>query len=169
MSQKFHMGDLVHVAKDLGQSMSHFTNDIDAIVIGSYKDEYGGDNTKSYTLHLKGYGRCSWYYEHQLILLEKNRCDLLESWEKELKDDEEQKSNLDWIFANGNEVVEKGYGASVQTLANCLGLSNLWGSHGEGFVYFENALWTIAIAEPFLKNADKDGWLVFCEKIKEKK
>lgn len=42
MTHKFHKGDLVHVAADLGMSMDHFAKDIDAIVIGSYRDQYGG-------------------------------------------------------------------------------------------------------------------------------
>ena len=54
--QKFKKGDYVRVAKDLGPSMGHFPADCDAIVIGSYKDQYGGSDTKSYTLSLKGNG-----------------------------------------------------------------------------------------------------------------
>ena len=79
--QKFHKGDLVHIAKDLGPSMSHFESDIDAIVISSYNDKYGNGDTKSYTLHLKGFGKCSWYYEHQLTLIKYNCLDLLKQWE----------------------------------------------------------------------------------------
>lgn len=40
--QKFHKGDHVRVAKDLGPRMSHFKNDCDAIVISSYDDKLGG-------------------------------------------------------------------------------------------------------------------------------
>ena len=51
--QKFHKGDWVRVAKDLGPSMRHFTANCEAIVIGSYADQYGGDCREDYTLHLK--------------------------------------------------------------------------------------------------------------------
>ena len=78
--QKFNHGDLVHIAKDLGRAMHHFEADQDAIVVGSYADQYGGDDTKSYTLHLQGHGPVSWYSEHQLTLIEENRRDLLIQW-----------------------------------------------------------------------------------------
>ena len=103
VTQKFHKGDLVRVAKDLGPTMGHFTADIDAIVIGSYKDQYGGSDTKSYSLHLKGQGHCSWYWESQLELLEANRGDLLAKWEAdaaaELEDTE--RSGLDLRARSG--------------------------------------------------------------------
>ena len=164
--QKFHKGDLVHVAKNLGSHMSHFKSDVDAIVIGSYSDQFGGDDTSSYTLHLKGSGESSWYEEHQLALIEKNRIDLLEQWEAERKAECKLKSDLDWIFRHGNEVLKSAHGASVQALASCFGLDNLWGSRGEGVVWHQNAMQTMAIAEPFLEDGDKDGWLKLCEKIK---
>lgn len=71
--QKFKRGDLVRIAKDLGPSMSHFTADALAVVVGSYKDQYGGgrEAEKSYTLHIQGRGPCSWYHEHQLTLVKK--------------------------------------------------------------------------------------------------
>ena len=45
-------------------------------------------------------------------------------------------------------------------------LGGLWGSRGEGIVWFYNALRTILIAIPFLEKGDKDGWLKLCKKIK---
>lgn len=84
--QKFHHGDLVRIAKDLGQSMRYFESDRDAIVVGSYSDQYGGDDTKSYTLHLEGRGPVSWYSEHQLTLIEENRRDLLIKWRRDWRE-----------------------------------------------------------------------------------
>lgn len=71
--QKFKRGDLVRIAKDLGPSMKHFQADALAVVVGSYKDQYGGgkEAEKDYTLQIKGRGRCSWYGEHQLTLVKK--------------------------------------------------------------------------------------------------
>ena len=166
MSQKFQKGDLVHVAKDLGSSMSHFTADIDAIVIGSYQDQFGGGNTKDYTLHLKGHGQVSWYQESQLELLERNRGDLLANWEAEQETERKQKSDIDWIFANGPDVLKETHGASVATLARGLGITNLWGFHGEGLAYYENSMRVLALAAPFLEGKDKAGWLALCEKVK---
>jgi len=164
--QKFHKGDLVRVAKDLGQTMSHFKNDCDAIVIGSYKDEYGGDNTRDYTLHLKDKGKVSWYEEWQLTLLEKNRMDLLKQWKKEEKEQNKIESDLNWIFKNGKSVLKSASGSTVIALSNCLGVSedDLCGSYGEGFVFYENGLTVLMLAKPFLQKGDKTGWLNFCRK-----
>lgn len=82
--EKFVMGDLVHIAKDLGPSMSHFTSDCMAIVIGSYGDQYGGDDHDIYSLFLEGKGDTSWYHAHQLTLLERNRGDLRQEWQGEI-------------------------------------------------------------------------------------
>jgi hypothetical protein len=159
VTQKFHKGDLVHVAKDLGPTMGHFTADIDAIVLGSYKDQYGGSNTKSYSLHLKGQGHCSWYWESQLEMLEANRGDLLAKWEDDRAAELEILSDLDWIFENGPEVAEAPKGASIQALFSALGYGSLWGSNGEGINYYENSHLVMALAKPFLLAKDKGGWL----------
>jgi hypothetical protein len=166
--QKFHHGDLVHIAKDLGFMMKHFTSDVDAIVIASYADQFGGGNTKDYTLHIKGRGRSSWYHEHQLTLLERGRQDLLKSWEDVAKAESQIKSDLDWIFANGQEVLTKPHSASIFALAECFGLTDLWGRRGEGITYFGNTMFTLEQAEPFLKTGDKTGWMARCEFIKSK-
>ena len=165
--QKFHKGDWVQVAKDLGHSMSHFTADCEAIVIGSYADQYGGRNHKSYTLHVKGEGECSWYEEHQLTLIESGRIDKLEALEEEQQTKRKQKSDLDWIFANGTAVFELCYGASIQALADCFGLTDLWGSRGEGVDYYTNAVLTLELAEPFLMAGSKAGWLSLCASLRE--
>lgn len=74
--QKFERGDLVRVAKDLGPSMAHFTADCDAVVLGSYADQYGGGQewkSDSYGLLLleengRPYRSSSWYKEGQLTM-----------------------------------------------------------------------------------------------------
>ena len=153
----------MHVAKDLGPSMSHFTSDVDAIVIGSYQDQYGGGNTRDYTVHLKGHGECSWYHESQLEMIESGRSDLLKTWQADRDAEAKQKADLDWIFANGPDVLESAHGASIATLAKEVGITDLWGSHGEGLSYYENAMRVLSIAAPFLEKKDKHGWLAFCQ------
>jgi|GEM_PF-1438527 len=166
--QKYHKGDFVHVIKDLGPTMSHFESDCYAIVIGSYKDQYGGGKRESqqYTIHIKGRGESSWYYEQQLELIQSDRMDLLQQWGNEEKEEATQKSNLDWIFKNGSDVLQSAHGATISALASCLGITNLWGSHGEGLTYYTNALQVLAAAEPFLKTGNKEGWLDFCANAK---
>jgi len=170
--QKFHKGDLVKIAKENVYICSNcLTPYLQAIVIGSYKDQYGGSDTDSiqYTLFIKDYGRISWFYETLLTLIEKNRIDLLEKWEFDKNEEVKTKSNLDWIFENSEEVIKNPMGCSIESLANCLGLTNLWGSKGEGITYYINAQMTLLIAKPFLEKKDKEGWLEYCEKIKKEK
>lgn len=166
MTQKFHKGDHVRVADDLGPSMSHFESGCEAIVIGSYADQYGGQNHRSYTLHLKGQGEVSWYEEPQLTLLEADRLDLLAQWEAEEEAERRQKADIDWIFEHGPEVLRSAHGASISTLARGVGITDLWGSNGEGISYYENAMRVLGLAAPFLETKDKAGWFALCEKVK---
>ena len=164
MMQKFQKGDHVMISKDLGSMMRYFKSDCEAIIIGSYADQCGGNDTKNYTLHIKGHGESSWHHEHQLTLIKKNCMDKLEQWESEDATEKKQKSDLDWIFANGHEVIKQRHSASIESLANCFGFVNLWGSQGEGLIYYRNTTVTLSMAEPFLKSGDKAGWLEYANK-----
>lgn len=156
--QKFHKGDHVRVASDLGPHMSHFQADCEAIVIGSYKDQYGGSNSKSYTIHIKGRGKVSWYEEWQLELLEANRLDLLAQWEGAANAEAELKGDMDWIFANGDAVLNQPHGATLAALGKALGIDDLWGSRGEGIDCYTNALSVLAFSEPYLRAGDRVGF-----------
>jgi len=67
--QKYKIGQRVHIAKDLGESMSHFKSDADATVVGVYAHMYGGSDVKSYSLDIDGFGESSWYDENQLTAI----------------------------------------------------------------------------------------------------
>ena len=79
--QKFFEGDLVRVAKDLGPTMFHFPCDQEAVVIGSYADQYWGrdaHHSQEFTLYLlEEGGEVSWYWENQLELIRTNAYDRL--------------------------------------------------------------------------------------------
>ena len=92
-------------------------------------------------------------------MIEANRSELLEQGESDAKAEADMKSDLDWIFSHGKEVLEAPHGSTIAALAECFGLTNLWGSRGEGITYYTNAMKTMAAAEPFLKTGDKEGWL----------
>jgi len=172
MKQKFHKGDLVRIAKDLGPTMNHFDADCEAIIVYSFAEKYGGGNTKGYCLCIKNRGKVSWYNEHQLTLIKSNQINLLVQWEKEIEEEVNKKGNIDWIFSNGKEVLKYGYVSSVQTLAGCLNFGdtladylnfgNIWGNHGEGFDLYFNTINILKIARPFLKKGSKEEWLKYC-------
>ena len=95
MNQKFHTGDLVKIVDDLGPRMNHFQSGVEGIILGSYKDLYGGSNVDSYSLYIEGRGNAAWYYENQLTLIEKHRTDLLEQWKRDMEQKEKQMSLSD--------------------------------------------------------------------------
>jgi len=162
-AQTFNTGDWVMVAK--GASL-FAEEEREAIVIGSYADQYGGASRNTYTLHVKGdSGASSWYDEPYLTLIERDMTDMLRQWKAEAEILRQQTGNLDWIFANGQMVAGNPTGHSVQALADCFGLTNLWGSHGEGMTYWQNAQTTIDLARPYLLSGDKAGWLAHCQKM----
>lgn len=164
--QKFKHGDFVRVAKDLGQFMSHFTSDVDAIVMYSYNDKFGGGNTTSYCIYIKDGGEVSWYYEDQLTLIESGCIGMLKEWKDEAEQRRVKQSDLDWIFANGESILKEASGASIAALAECFGLNNLWGRNGEGVTYYANAMATLRFAAPFLIAGDKSGYLEKCKEVR---
>jgi hypothetical protein len=170
-TQKFRRGDVVRVAKDLGPSMSHFYSDVDAIVMGSYADKYGGDDVTSYTLMLLPEGsEVSWYYEHQLTLIRHGDEDLI----KQTKMDRELRSmlysDLDWIMENWKRMrAEKSIpGATVVKLMELVGITDPWGSGGEGLTYYMNAQATINALDEALSSGDKKALMWRIEEVKKK-
>ena len=166
--QKFHKGDHVMIAKDLGPHMSHFKSNCEAIVIGSYKDQYGGDNTDSYTVHIKGIGQTSWYEEHQLTLIRIRAIDLLDEWEDEQKAFIAQHSDLDWIFENGKEVAKSPSGATLEKLYSMLRDGSMWGRNGEGITWQSNANTVHSWVFPYLMTNDKQGWIDTAKAFRER-
>jgi hypothetical protein len=167
-TQKFHKGDLVDITSEMPPSMKHFECGCQAIVLYSYADEYGGNNTGCYGLFLRKSGEHAWYYEDQLTLVESGRRGLLKEWRREMKQAEKTEGDLDWVFENGPGVLEGASGASVEALAVSLGITeSLWGSHGEYFNYYTNAIAILSMAKPFLEKKDKEGWLQYCEEQKK--
>ena len=80
--QKFFEGDLVRIAKDLGQWMRHFPCDQEAIVLHSYADQYpeisNEGHVKSFAVYLLD-DKCftAWYFEDQLEFIRANAYDRL--------------------------------------------------------------------------------------------
>lgn len=153
----FKLYDLVHIKKKLPNEMSHFTCDEDAIVVNRSCDQY--------SLFIKGHGTASWYNTSNLEFIKSGQRGLLKEWKKELEVEDKQNGDIDWIFKNCKEVLKSPHGSTISTLAKHLGCTNLWGSHGEGFVYYQNAMTVLSIAKPFLKKGDKAGWIKFAKKF----
>jgi len=74
--QKFFRGHRVRIADNLGPAMTHFPAGLEAIVVHSYSDAYGGNNHHDYNLLVHepdGWHVTAWYHEKQLTLLDADR------------------------------------------------------------------------------------------------
>lgn len=168
MNQKFKEYSLVKIADNLGPHMSHFTSGVEAVVLYTYASKYGGSDNESYGLYLKDSGETAWYYENQLTLIDEDGKKYLDLWEEEENTRKDLETDLNWIFENGPEILDKLSGYSAQALADSLSLGSLWGSRGEGIDYYANYQIISAVAKPYLEEQDMEGWLRLVEQLKSR-
>lgn len=166
--QKFKRGNLVHIAKDLGSMMSHFENDKDAIIVGSYADEYGGSDTKRYTvMFLDTGGKCSWYIEHQLTLIDEGGEHLFEEANKNRERISKQNTDINYIASKLDEGSLSS--ESILLLFEMLGHNTSFHRNGEFFVLFLD--WQqLHPAFVHIKNAEtlKEAKSIFTEEEQNK-
>ena len=155
MKQKFKRGDVVHIAADLRQSMSHFEKDIDVVILGSYADQFGGNNTEDYTvLFLDSGTEVSWYSEEQLTFLRHGGEKLIDEIKKAESQRQKVESNLNWIVGNWKKIRLKTPSATINKLMSLIGITNPWGNHGEGIDYANHARYTFRCLDTVLLTGD---------------
>ena len=155
MKQKFKRGDVVHIATDLRQSMSHFEKDIDVVILGSYADQFGGNNTEDYTvLFLDSGTEVSWYSEEQLTFLRHGGEKLIDEIKKAESQRQKVESNLNWIVGNWEKIRLKTPSATINKLMSLIGITNPWGNHGEGIDYANHARYTFRCLDTVLLTGD---------------
>lgn len=168
IEQKFKRGDVVHIAADLGQSMSHFEKDKDAVVMGSYAEQFGGDDTKSYTLMFFQGNGSSWYEEHQLTFLRHGGEEIINEINKKAEEREKIESNLSWIVENWKEIRTGDIpSATIVKLMSFVGITDPWGNHGEGIDYYNHVRYTLKQLDPVLLTGDIEKVKQFIAGIKE--
>ncbi len=161
--QKFKRGDKVRVADDLGGPMSHFRSGYDAIVKGSYHDQFGHGDHDEYTLMACDTGsESSWYEEHQLTFLEHVGEEGIDQIAVDRDAREAIESDIDWIFDNWKEIRTSPSGATMDKLMELIGMTNPWGSRGEGITYIMNAQTTLIALDPILVAGDRKTFDEFC-------
>lgn len=167
MKKMFSVYDLVHINAEMPEAMSHFDKDKDAIITKYSHNscQVGNEWEHSYSLFIKGRGGVSWYHNFNLQLVEKNREDLLITWQEELKKENELHSDLEWIFNNGKRVLEGCPGPTASALGKCVGIDNMWGSRGEGVTLYANTIAVLNMAKVYLEKGDKKGWLKYCRSM----
>jgi len=138
--QKFKRGNLVRVAKNLGDMMSHFRNDADAIIFGSYADQFGGgaQQSKSYTLvFIEDGGQSSWYDENQLTLLDEGGEHLFDEANKKREEIEKRNITLEYISENIEGEISS---QSILFLFEMLGHDCAFNRNGEFYCIFSDWL-----------------------------
>lgn len=151
MEQKFKKGDLVHIKKDMPKSKAHFVSDIDAIVEFSYSEEYGGDNYSDYSLFIKGIGSVAWYDEDELILIERNRFDLKDEWENEIKNNHIKSiepCNIKKFILDGDRFDS----TVILKIFEIIGFNSSFNRNGEYYFLFKEWLQFLPVAQ-FVANA----------------
>lgn len=96
MKQKFRMFTFVHCCREIPLYLKSFKGGFSAIVGGTYSQQYGGDNIKSYSLHILEDGKVvnsmSWFDENELMQLpEQDRAkaeEMVEEYNLEEEGDE---------------------------------------------------------------------------------
>ncbi len=171
--QKFHRGNLVHIKKiPKNSSMGHFQSDCNAIIIGSYYEQYGGgpNPEHEYTIMINGY-KTSWYYESQLTLLDKGGEHLIKKAEKKVENKEKNYKDPKWIYTNLDEALKSDYSnLAIQTLGELTGFTNWYGSHGEYYIYIENIFQAIVmISFAISKTKNYKEFYSFMSNIKKNK
>jgi len=135
--QKFKRGNLVHIAKDLGEFMSHFTNDVDAIIVGSYTDQFGGGDVDSYSVMFSETGgECSWYYEWQLTLINEGGEHLFVKARKNREQISKQNTDIDYIISKLDEGPWNT--ESILVLFDLIGVDTSFKTNGEFYVLYED-------------------------------
>lgn len=135
--QKYKHGDLVRVADDLGSMMEHFEKGCNAIVIGSYADQFGGGgaNHQQYTIFIEGGGETSWYYEHQLNFI-RHAPELLEAWKEQAEARSRDYADLAWIREHWLEQRERLSATSILRIFKWLGVRSSFERNGEYYCLF---------------------------------
>ena len=156
--QQFQRGDVVGVADDLGSYMSHFPSGGEAIVMYSYRDRYGGrpDSPSDYSLMFMDGSEVAWYRESQLTFLRRGGESEIQRIIAEREARTSQESDLRWIAANWPTIRTKVPGASAAELMRRVGITNPWGSEGEGMAWYANWEQTFAAVDPILSATPTD-------------
>lgn len=169
--QKFKRGDKVHIAKNLGNSMSHFESDKDAIVMYSYVERCGGTDENGghvYCLMLlpEGY-ECSWYWERQLTFIEHVGEWGITEVKAEKFGRQQLQTDLRWIVKNWTVIRDNPPGPTLGELMRRIGITNPWGASGEGIKYYENAQFMLRHLGPALDTGDEEAVLKQIELVKK--
>lgn len=158
--QKFLRGDKVKVSE---AGAHRLCAGKEAIVIGSYNDQYGCNNIKDYTLMTLDGNSSSWYDESVLTFIEHVGEHEIRRIKDTRAEKEAREGDLDWIIKNWPEIKNKPPGASLQTLANLLNLGSLWGKYGEGIDYKQNSMAVHSIFMEIMDTGDRVKILEFAK------
>lgn len=153
--QKFKRGDVVHIAANLSCAMSHFEKDKDVVILGSYADQFGGSNTKDYSVMFLDTGdEVSWYHEKQFTFLRYEGEKIIEKIRKTREEYDTKVSQLNWIIANWENIKHSTPHASAVKLMALVGITKPFGEHGEYWDFCQHWQLTYKLLDPILSTGD---------------
>ena len=144
----FATGDLVWVKKITDESRRHFLSEFYAVLVYSYGERYGNGvpDDEWHVMTTDGFGH-AWYHSNDLEPVLADVPELITLLKTAHKTREQEEAQLSWIITNWPRMQKDGSysGASLETLGHLIGMDNLWGPNGEGFVYDRNARFLIVL------------------------
>ena len=163
MTQKYTRGDIIKLKPSSSWNRSH--PDAEIMILQSYKEQFGGTNTTSYTCLIRYHDEASWFREGEFELVEQSPH-LEAVWRKEIEEKRKIESSLEWVFDNAEVLSKRGYSQTVlETLGKVIGINDLWGSRGEGLTYYTNAHIILEVATPYLEKGDINGYRKLTESL----
>ena len=76
-----------------------------------------------------------------------------------------RRTNLDWIFANGAQVIEDDYSTTTRTLATAMGCRELNYVNDDHDLVFSLSLCVMEACRPYLLAGDRQGFDDMCKRI----
>lgn len=165
----FKRGNRVKIDDDLGPHMSHFRKGCEAVIEHSYYEKYGGElrQMTEFALMFDDGSTSAWYPGCCLTLIDEGGEHLLTEITNRRKVRELHETDLQWIVENWKQIRDKVPGATIGKLMSLIGITEPWGSHGEGYVYYSNARYAWQLFDPILSSGDRDKLDEFLRKLKE--
>ena len=177
-NQKFKRGNLVKIL--IGHLIHGYENgkttttDIDTNQIGqlaiieySYAEEYGGDNTDSYSVIFQETGNSlAWKEESQLEFVDEGGEHLFKEAKAKYKAIKEQQTDMKYILANWDKGMNS---ASILYMFGILGFVSSFTTNGEYYCLFsEWGIWEPTLKHIINSKTEKEAFKIFPKPIQEK-
>lgn len=144
---------------------------VTAVVTGSYSSKYGGEHKgrqEGYTLLFTGSGaEISWFYLQELEFCSHVGDSAIDRINKEREERDKKQGDWDWILTHWDKIKTSPPPGSMRLMMESLGITNPWGSHGEGMAYYGNMIHTLDTLTPVLNKGSKQELMEFLSRAQK--